>query len=268
MNMDYQTLVHVGTELVVIAGMGFWLNRQIGGVREQVSALTQKLSTYEDMIIQQAEVIKQQNEMLRRHSQMLATIFGSAPPPQRTNPFEDPGSDDSTPVRRSAPKPQPPPPGRGASGRGPTEQGPVPLPRSAPTPRSASVPQTTPTPQSAFAPQSSRLSADPTPRQSNRSSEKIVDIDERSVDDQVVDERSVDERAATGRVVTAEELDSLLADELGELVAPPPEEQSPKETRSSAPSLPREKLTPESPRESKGLKRRQGKKNVTTQTNG
>ena len=73
--IDTRFLIHVGTELIVIGGLTFWLNRKINGVSEQVTILQNKLTKYE-------EIIERQNQLLMRHEQAIRAIFGEPPLPR------------------------------------------------------------------------------------------------------------------------------------------------------------------------------------------
>lgn len=70
--LDPQTLIHVGVELVVVAGITFWLNRRISSVQGEVGQLNEKLAEFEKVIAQQAQ-------LLHRHEQILNQIFGGSP---------------------------------------------------------------------------------------------------------------------------------------------------------------------------------------------
>ncbi len=52
MNLDTQTLIHVGTELVVVGGIAFWLNKRIGA-DAKYDDLLKRLSAYEEIIEKQ-----------------------------------------------------------------------------------------------------------------------------------------------------------------------------------------------------------------------
>lgn len=72
--MDMKTLIHVGIELVVMAGMAFWMNKKIGAVEAGQVALVAQMKKYE-------EIIAQQNSVISRHDAMLRQIFTGGPPP-------------------------------------------------------------------------------------------------------------------------------------------------------------------------------------------
>lgn len=74
MNLDTQTLIHVGTELVVVGGIAFWLNKRIGAVDAKYDELVRRLAAYE-------EIIEKQNQMLARHEATFQRMFGGGPPP-------------------------------------------------------------------------------------------------------------------------------------------------------------------------------------------
>jgi hypothetical protein len=87
MNLDSQTLVHVGTELVLIFGITFWLNRRISTLEAQNTALEQKLAAYE-------KILEAHDKLLKVHHEQLGMIFGRGGPP---------------PKPKSLPPPPPPP---------------------------------------------------------------------------------------------------------------------------------------------------------------
>ncbi len=74
MNLDTQTLIHVGTELVVVGGIAFWLNKRIGAVDAKYDDLLKRLSAYE-------EIIEKQNQMIARHEATFQRMFGPPNPP-------------------------------------------------------------------------------------------------------------------------------------------------------------------------------------------
>lgn len=51
MNLDTTTLVHVGTELVLLTGLAFWLHRKIALVEAQNIALEQKIKALENIVM-------------------------------------------------------------------------------------------------------------------------------------------------------------------------------------------------------------------------
>lgn len=69
MNLDMQTLIHVGTELVIIGGISFWLNRRIGAVDSKCEDLLKKIAAYED-------IISQQHVLLQRHEDIFQRMLG------------------------------------------------------------------------------------------------------------------------------------------------------------------------------------------------
>lgn len=66
-NIDTQTLIHAGTELVVISGITFWLNKKITSNEDEIKILKEKISKLE-------EIIARQNQMLISHENVLTAI--------------------------------------------------------------------------------------------------------------------------------------------------------------------------------------------------
>lgn len=61
-----QTLVHVGTELVVIGGVTFWLNKKISSLEERVKELETKNAEYEKILSNHGQILARHNELLMR----------------------------------------------------------------------------------------------------------------------------------------------------------------------------------------------------------
>lgn len=102
MNVDLQTLIHIGTELVIFAGFFFWSKGRFAKTDDAVKTLVEKIEQLE-------QIIGQQNALLQRHEAMFARLFGEAPPPPRA-PQEQPGppaKSNPLPVRNTAPPPSP-----------------------------------------------------------------------------------------------------------------------------------------------------------------
>lgn len=68
-NVDTQTLIHVGTELVIIGGLSFWFNKKLGDLQTQNLILEKRLKEMES-------VIEQQQKILESHEMALRKIFG------------------------------------------------------------------------------------------------------------------------------------------------------------------------------------------------
>ena len=110
MNLDTQTLIHVGTELVIVGGIAFWLNKRIGAVDAKYEDLLKRLVAYE-------EIIEKQNQMIARHEAAFQRLFGGPPPnPQALqaststgagNPPPPPGKSPNPAQNKSAPAPAP-----------------------------------------------------------------------------------------------------------------------------------------------------------------
>lgn len=97
MNLDTQTLVHVGTELAIFGCFAFWTSRRIGGVDSKVEELTKKISSYE-------ELTEQLKQMVLRHETVIRQMLG-IPPDQGPRPQSN-----LVGQTLSQPPPRPPPP--------------------------------------------------------------------------------------------------------------------------------------------------------------
>lgn len=96
MNLDTQTLVHIGTELVIIGGVVYWTNRRIGSLEARIDDLQKKLIQYEDLL-------GRQQQILSMHENILSRLGVRPPPPQH--------SSAQTPRPAPVPPPQNPTPG-------------------------------------------------------------------------------------------------------------------------------------------------------------
>ena len=87
--MDTKTVIHVGTEVVVIGGLTFYFSKQISELKAQNVVLTKR--------------VDQLTEVLKNHVQLLQALVDDRQgrPPQGGRPRQG--------GRRSHPKPQPPP---------------------------------------------------------------------------------------------------------------------------------------------------------------
>lgn len=113
--MDTKTMIHIGTELLLIGGLGFWMKKRVDTLDAKVDDLEKKISAYE-------EIISQQQSILARHEEMLRKVFGMPPlqlqgappqgqpqsgvPPQEQPPQNPPQSSTSktTPAAKASPK--------------------------------------------------------------------------------------------------------------------------------------------------------------------
>lgn len=68
MNLDMKSLAHMGTEIVVIGGVAFWLNKNISDVKNKVNSL-------ESIITAQSAHIKSLTELVVKHEQVLQRLF-------------------------------------------------------------------------------------------------------------------------------------------------------------------------------------------------
>lgn len=74
--VDMKTLIHVGTELVAIGGLTFWMNKRISSIQSQVSTRDEKIGELET-------IIQQQSRMLAEHEHVLRMLMkGTMPPPR------------------------------------------------------------------------------------------------------------------------------------------------------------------------------------------
>ena len=65
-NLDTKTLIHVGTELLLIGGLGFWMKGKIGAAEARIEELEKKLAAYEQIFTGlQGALLKHEN-MLRQ----------------------------------------------------------------------------------------------------------------------------------------------------------------------------------------------------------
>lgn len=86
---DTKMMVHIGTELLLIGGLGFWMKKRVDTLDLQVEELNKKISVYE-------KIISQQQQILASHESVLRQAFGI---PQSTTEF-------STGKRDAVPKPK------------------------------------------------------------------------------------------------------------------------------------------------------------------
>ena len=84
-------LIHAGVELVVGAGVTFWLNRKISAVSQKVSLLEDKLKFFESMLTQHHELIKK--------------LFSNLEAPSRTAKIDTPVPVTKTPSNPEVIKP-------------------------------------------------------------------------------------------------------------------------------------------------------------------
>ena len=99
MNLDTQTLIHVGTELVVVGGIAFWLNKRIGAVDAKYDDILKRLVAYE-------EIIEKQNQMIARHEAAFQRLFGGPPPnPQALQASTSAGAGNPPPPLGKSPNP-------------------------------------------------------------------------------------------------------------------------------------------------------------------
>src|SRR5258706_13791319 len=78
-NINMQTLIHVGVELVVIGGLVFLSNKRIGAVETSVEELNKKIAALEIIVDRQQQILAQQDAIFRQ-------IIGDTSPGPRYNP--------------------------------------------------------------------------------------------------------------------------------------------------------------------------------------
>lgn len=72
--VDTATLIHIGVELIVVAGLAFWVHKKTNNLQDQITALNEKINSYE-------EHLKRQGELLAQHENVLRQLFSN----QNTN---------------------------------------------------------------------------------------------------------------------------------------------------------------------------------------
>jgi hypothetical protein len=60
------TLIHAGVELVITAGLIFWVHSKTSNLQNQVTLLTEKINKYEEIINKQGEILTQHENALRQ----------------------------------------------------------------------------------------------------------------------------------------------------------------------------------------------------------
>ncbi len=129
--IDTKTMIHIGTELLLIGGLGFWMKKRVDASDAKIEELEKKLSAYED-------IISQQQNLLTRHEEMLRKVFGMPPlqqQPQGGAPPQGPQG-----PQQGAPGPQGTPPQSGASQGTPSPSPPQPQTPAKPAPSGKSAP--------------------------------------------------------------------------------------------------------------------------------
>lgn len=92
-SVNTQTLIHVGTELVVLSGMTFWFQRKTSKLNSDIEDLKKRLEDCE-------KIISQQNQLIGHHEQILSRMLGGAPSQQQRQqppPSRKPRKQRSTP---------------------------------------------------------------------------------------------------------------------------------------------------------------------------
>jgi hypothetical protein len=121
---DMKMLIHVGVELVVMAGLAFWMNKRIGVVESGVQGCMSQMKKYE-------EILAQQSNVLSKHDAILRQIFGGGPPPPDPRALSPPpGPDPRAMTPPHDPRGMTPPP----PGPDPRAMTPPPDPTSIPPP--------------------------------------------------------------------------------------------------------------------------------------
>lgn len=72
MELDMKTLVHVGTELLIITGLGMWMNNRIRAIEAGFSVMDKNIKELQEMI-------NKQNQIIMAHDQFLKHLAGVTP---------------------------------------------------------------------------------------------------------------------------------------------------------------------------------------------
>jgi hypothetical protein len=97
MNNTTPQLIHAAVELVVGAGITFWLNRKISALSQKVGVLEDKLKFYENMVGQHHELIKKLFTLIESGSLGAVKIPQAPPAPFKTPETPAPTLLDSSP---------------------------------------------------------------------------------------------------------------------------------------------------------------------------
>lgn len=82
MNLSPQ-LIHIVVELVVIAGLAFWMNFRVNGLKKQVDEYKERIDRYEKALSEHATALRAMSSLLERHEMILT---GGRPPQMRVEP--------------------------------------------------------------------------------------------------------------------------------------------------------------------------------------
>jgi len=102
--MDTQFIIHVATEIVVIAVMAFWLNRRINKIEEEVYQLTDTIKKYDMRMAQYDSILRQmlgQPPVQQHDEEHNPSPSPPSPSPPRTSP-SPPRSSQQSPPRQYA----------------------------------------------------------------------------------------------------------------------------------------------------------------------
>lgn len=58
LNLNSQTIAHIGVEFITIAGVAFWLNKKNNSLREEVDMLRNKLNQYEKILVEHDKILR------------------------------------------------------------------------------------------------------------------------------------------------------------------------------------------------------------------
>lgn len=76
-NISMSTLIHVGVELVVTAGLVYWAHSKVSTMASQMAELNDKVNKYED-------ILKNQGDVIAKHEMAIRQLYGAM---QNNNPI-------------------------------------------------------------------------------------------------------------------------------------------------------------------------------------
>lgn len=87
MELDMKTLIHVGTELIVLTGLAFWMNKRIALTESKMKLMEEQLAAY-------GEALNKQGKLLAQHDQIFSQMLGGI----GKRPLPSPGDIPQTPT--------------------------------------------------------------------------------------------------------------------------------------------------------------------------
>jgi len=83
-NIETSQLIHMGVEVAVITGVGYWLNRKINNLQDKVDELTEQVNHHNDIISKQNEIILNHGNTINKLLTLVNQYQGGhADPPAR-----------------------------------------------------------------------------------------------------------------------------------------------------------------------------------------